>query len=754
MRGGRGRIVLLLALAAGIAAFFLLDLGQWLTLESLKARQSQLAALLDERPLLVAGTFFLIYVAVTAFSFPGAAVMTLAAGALFGLLWGTVLVSFASTIGASLAFLSSRFLLRDWVKRRFGRRVEAIDRGIARDGAFYLLTLRLIPAFPFFLVNLAMGLTAIRLLTFALVSQAGMLPGTIVYVNAGTQLARIETISDILSPVLIGSFVALGLFPLLAKWLVGRWRRRRIYRGWKRPKRFDRNLIVIGAGAGGLVTSYIAAAVRAKVTLIEAKEMGGDCLNTGCVPSKTLIAAARTAHEIRRAGADFTLPYRDVMERVFAAIATIAPADSAERYTALGVDVRHGHARLVDPWTVEIDGKDRLTARSIVVAAGGEPAVPDMPGLAEAGFLTSDTMWEALRGRETLPARIAIVGGGPIGTELAQAFARLGSKVTQIEHGPRLLPKEDEEVSALIEEVLRAEGVDVLTGHEAVRVEGKKLMVRKAPPLDGEGLGRGGVSGNSPRSTDSTPTLPWTTTKAASGGSSQVVHPIKGEGELAIPFDEIIVAVGRQARLTGYGLDELGIETSRTIETNDFLETRYPNIYAVGDVAGPYQFTHFAAHQAWFAAVNALFGQLKRFRADYRVLPRVTFIDPEVATVGHNELSAREAGAAYEVVRYDLGHLDRAVAEGANRGFVKILVEPGKDRILGATVVAAHAGETLAELVLAMKHGIGLNKILATIHAYPTMAEANKYAAGEWKKAHKPERLLAWVERWHRWRRK
>ena len=701
-----GKLLLLALIVGAIAGFFLLGLGEELTLEALKGRRSELSALLDERPAMLIGGFFLVYVAVTALSLPGAAVMTLAAGAVFGLVTGTVIVSFASTIGASLAFLSSRYLLRDWVKSRFGRRIEAIDRGIARDGAFYLLTLRLIPAFPFFLVNLAMGLTAIRLLTYAVVSQAGMLPGTIVYVNAGTQLARIESTSDILSPALIGSLVLLGLFPLIAKWVVGRWRRRRVYKGWKRPRSFDRNLIVIGAGAGGLVTAYIAAAVRAKVTLIEAKEMGGDCLNTGCVPSKTLIAAARTAHDIRAAEIAHVPPFAEVMERVHAAIAAIAPNDSPERYRELGVDVRQGYARLVDPWTVEIDGEERLTARSIVVAAGGEPLVPDLSGLAESGYLTSDTMWDGLRGRERAPERLVVLGGGPIGCELAQAFARLGSRVTQIEHGPLPLSKEDEDASALVAQALREEGVELLTGHEAVRVDGKTLV---AAGEDG--------------------------------------------GEREIPFDELIVAVGRRARLAGYGLEALGIETGRTIDTNDRLETRFPNIYAVGDVAGPYQFTHFAAHQAWFAAVNALFGSVRRFRADCSIVPRVTFTDPEVAAVGHNERSAREAGIAFETVRYDLAHLDRAVCERATWGFVKILVPPGKDRILGATIVGAHAGETLAELVLAMKHGIGLNKLLGTIHAYPTMAEANKYAAGEWKKAHKPERLLRWVERWHDWRR-
>jgi pyruvate/2-oxoglutarate dehydrogenase complex dihydrolipoamide dehydrogenase (E3) component/uncharacterized membrane protein YdjX (TVP38/TMEM64 family) len=710
-RGNQGRILLLLLIVAGIAAFFVFDLGGHLTLANLKARQAELAGLVEARPLAAVAAFFLLYVAVTALSLPGAAILTLAAGAIFGLWQGTLIVSFASTLGASLAFLSSRYLLRGWVKGRFGKRVGAIDRGIEKDGAFYLLTLRLIPAFPFFLINLAMGLTAMRLVTFALVSQVGMLPGTIVYVNAGTQLAAIESTSDILSPALIGSFVLLGLFPLLAKMLVGWWKRRLVYRGRRRPKRYDRNMIVIGAGAGGLVTALIGATVRAKVTLIEKGEMGGDCLNTGCVPSKALIRSARAAHEIRTAGAYGVAPaepevrFAQVMERIHRVIAEIAPADSVERYTRLGVDVRKGHAKLVDPWTVEIDGGERLTARAIVIAAGGEPAVPPIPGLAESGFLTSDTMWAALRGRETVPGRIAIIGGGPIGTEMAQAFARLGAKVTQIESGDRLLSKEDPEVSDLVEAVLREEGVDIRTGHKAARVEGKSLILRS------------------------------------------------DSGEEALPFDELIVAVGRKARMTGYGLEDLGIETERTVAVNDWLETRFPNIYAVGDVAGPYQFTHFAAHQAWFAAVNGLFGQLKRFRADYRVLPWVTFTEPEVAHVGHNELSATAAGIDYEVVRYDLSHLDRALAEGANRGFVKLLVQPGKDRLLGATIVATQAGELIPELVLAMKHGLGLNKILGTIHAYPTFAEANKYAAGEWKKAHKPERLLAWLGRYHEWRR-
>ncbi|HWT12606.1 MAG TPA: FAD-dependent oxidoreductase [Allosphingosinicella sp.] len=695
--------LVLLALWAGV--------GDLLSLDTLKDRREELAEIVERRPLPLAALYFLIYVGVTALSIPGATIVTLAGGAVFGLVFGVVLVSFASVLGAVIAFLGSRYLFRGWVERRFGRRLAAIDRGIERDGTFYLLFLRLNPAVPYFLVNLGMGLTRIGVLRFALVSQIGMLPATIVYVNAGTQIARIRSVGDIASPSLIGSLILLSLFPLLGKFTADRLKKRRIYRGWRRPRRFDRNLIVIGAGAGGLVTSYIAAAARAKVTLVEAGKMGGDCLNTGCVPSKALIRSARLAHEMRTAGRYGLTPSEPevslsaVMQRVRDIIREIEPADSVERYTRLGVDVRAGHAMLVDPWTVAIDG-ERLTARSIVIAAGAEPFIPEIPGLAEAGYLTSDTMWDALAGRDSPPARFLVIGGGPIGVEMAQAFARLGSRVCLVEAGDRILPREGAEVSATIAGLLTAEGVDIRTGHAAVRCEDKRLVVRA------------------------------------------------GAEESAIAFDDLLVAVGRRPRLRGYGLEALGIDTARPLETNGWLETAFPNIYAVGDVAGPYQFTHAAAHQAWHAAVNALFGGVKRFRVDYSTLPWVTFTDPEVAHVGHNEESARAAGIAYEPVRYQLERLDRAVAESAGHGFVKILVQPGKDRILGATIVGHNAGELIAGLTLAMKHRIGLGRLLGTVHAYPTMAEANKMAAGEWRRAHQPERLLAWAERYHRWRRR
>ena len=715
------KILTLLALASAIGAFFVFDLGRFLSLDYLKSSQTAFADLYASEPLRVAGIYFAIYVAATALSLPGAAIITLAGGAIFGLFWGTVIVSFASSIGATLAFLVSRFVLRSTVEDRFGKRLAEINKGVEKDGAFYLFTLRLIPVVPFFVINLLMGLTKMKALTFYWVSQVGMFAGTLVYVNAGTQLAQIESLQGILSPGLIGSFVLLGVFPLIARKIVEAVKKRKVYARWAgvKPKAFDRNLIVIGAGAGGLVSAYIAAVVKAKVTLVEAHKMGGDCLNYGCVPSKALIKSAKLASQMRHGekyGLSNTTPsfsFKTVMRRIHDIIKAIEPHDSVERYTGLGVEVLQGHARLVNPWTVEIalndGGKQTLTARSIVIAAGARPFVPPLPGLDDVGYVTSDTLWDAFAKLDEVPKRLVVLGGGPIGSELAQSFARLGSQVTQVEMGPRIMAREDEEVSELAKQALMADGVDVRVGHKALRCE----MV---------------------------------------GGEKTLIVEHQGK-ELAIAFDQLLCAVGRSARLTGYGLEDIGVPTNRVVETNEYLETLYPNIFAAGDVAGPYQFTHVAAHQAWYAAVNALFGDFKKFKVDYSVIPWATFVDPEVARVGINEQEAKEQGIAYEVTKYGIDDLDRAIADSEAHGFVKVLTVPGKDTILGVTIVGTHAGDLLAEYVLAMKHGLGLNKILGTIHTYPTLAEANKYAAGEWKRAHAPEKLLVWVKKFHDWRR-
>jgi len=712
------RLLIIFLLITIISIWITFDLGQFLTIDYFKDKQASIELLRNENPVFVIAAYIVIYIAVTALSLPGAAILTLAGGAIFGLLWGTVIVSFASTIGATLAFIVSRTLLRHWVQKRFGNKLKTINDGIKKDGAFYLFTLRLVPLFPFFVINLLMGLTPIRTATFYWVSQIGMLAATIVYVNAGTQLAQIETLQGILSPNILASFILLGLFPLIAKKIVEQIKKNKIYSKWKKPSSFDRNLIVIGGGSAGLVTSYIGAAIKAKVTLIEKHKLGGDCLNTGCVPSKALIRSAKLLSHIRRCSefgikkANAEFDFSEVMERVQRVIKKVEPHDSVDRYTKLGVDVVQGEATVTSPWTVEVktsSGVKTLSTRNIVIAVGAHPFIPPIPGLEAIGYLTSDTIWQIRQ----QPKRLLVLGGGPIGCELSQTFARLGSTVTQVERSPRIMKREDEDVSAMVTQGFHNEGIDLRTSHDAIRIlieNDEKILICEDR-----------------------------------ANQNKEVH---------IHFDQILVAVGREANLHGYGLEMLDIPVGRTIDTNDYLQTNYPNIYAAGDVAGPYQFTHTAAHQAWYVAVNALFSPFKKFRVDYSVIPWATFVEPEVARVGINEIEAKEKGIAYEVTRYNIDDLDRAITDEEAHGMIKVLTVPNKDKILGVTIVGEHAGDLIAEYVMAMKQNIGLNKILGTIHIYPTMAEANKYVAGNWKRAHTPKKLLKWVERFHAIRRR
>jgi len=704
--------IVLVVIALLIAAFFLFDVGSYLTLENLKSQQENLGEWRQTNPWQSALVFFLVYVVVTALSLPGATIMTLAIGAIFDLLVGVVLVSFASTIGATLAFIIARFLLRDTVQAKFGSKLGAINQGIEKDGAFYLFGLRLVPLFPFFVINLAMGLTNIRTFTFAWVSQVGMLLGTIVYVNAGTQLAKIDSLSGILSPGLIFSFVLLGVFPLIAKKILSGIKARKVLAGYSKPTKFDRNLIVIGAGSGGLVASLIAAAVKSRVTLIEKHKMGGDCLNTGCVPSKALIRSARYMEQTRRAeefgfkSASAEFDFANIMERVQRVVKKVEPHDSVERFTALGVDVIQGEARIVSPYSVEVNGRT-LTTRNIIVSTGARPFVPPIKGLSDLPYLTSDNLWEI---RE-LPKRLLVLGGGPIGCELAQSFARFGSQVTVAEMAPRLMIREDVDVSSMVAERFAHEGIKLMVGHMA-----KEFTVEN--------------------------------------GVNCMIAEYQGK-DVSVEFDQVLVAVGRAANTSGFGLEELGVTLTdrRTLEANEFLQTNFPNIYVCGDVTGPYQFTHTASHQAWYATVNALFGMFRKFKVDYSVIPFATFTDPEVARVGLNEQDAIEQNIKYEMTVYGLDDLDRAIADGENYGFVKVLTVPGKDKILGVTLVGEHAGDLIAEFVTAMRHGLGMNKILGTIHIYPTWTEGNKFAAGNWKKAHAPKKLLECVEKFHTWRR-
>lgn len=706
------KLLLVTGLIILVSLFFILDMGQYFTLENLKSHQEAFREYYEQNKVVTLLSYFLIYVVMAALSLPGAAVITLAGGALFGLVAGSVVVSFASSIGAALAFLVSRFILRDSVQSKFGEKLSTINHGIEKDGAFYLLTLRLVPVFPFFVINLVLGLTPIRTLVFYLVSQVGMLPGTIVYVNAGTQLAKIESLRDILSPALIFSFILLGIFPLIAKALLAFVKKRRIYAKWPRPKKYDYNMVVIGAGSAGLVASYIAAAVKAKVALIEKHKMGGDCLNTGCVPSKALIRSAKMVSYGNRAkefgfqAGNIDFNFTGVMQRVKKVIQKVEPHDSVERYTDLGVEVIQGEARITSPFSVAVNGRE-LTTRTIVVATGARPFIPPITGLDKVEYLTSDNVWSL----NYLPPRLVILGGGPIGSEMTQAFARLGSRVTQVEMASRIMSREDPDVSKMIQKKFESEGVRVLTNHKAneVRVDGDRKFL--------------------------------------------LCEHENGIEE--IEFDEILVAVGRAANAKGFGLEGLGVglRPNGTIETNGLLQTNFPNIYCSGDVVGPYQFTHTASHQSWYASVNALFGHFKRFAVDYRVIPWSTFTDPEVARVGLNIQEAEEKGVPYEVTQFGIDDLDRAIADSEDHGFVRVLTEPRKDKILGVTIVGSHAGDLIAEYVLAMKYNLGLNKILGTIHIYPTMAEANKYAAGKWKQAHAPQKILEWVGRYHAWLR-
>lgn len=710
----KGRILLLALVILLVGAFFAMGLGHYLTLDFLKSEQAALTDFVARQPLKAGAIFFGVYILATTLALPVGAILTLLAGAVFGLLWGILIVSFASTIGATFSMLLARYIFRGHVAQRFERQIARIDAGVTKEGGWYLFSLRMLPLFPFFLVNLAMGVTRMRVPLFAFVSQIGMLAGTVVYVNAGTQLAEIDSLGDIVSFKLLASFTLLAVFPLVAKKVMDKLGTARVYRSWPRPKIYDRDVVVIGAGSGGLVAALIVATVKGKVTLIEKHKMGGDCLNTGCVPSKTLIRSARLAADIHQ-GPKFgfkamqpEFDFAEVMERVQDAIYTIEPHDSVARYEGLGVDVQPGEAKIVSPFCVEVNGK-RFTTRNIIIATGAEPLVPPIAGIDTVEYYTSDTLWQ-LRER---PDRLAVLGGGPIGLELAQAFRRLGSQVTVVEALPQILPREDADIADLVTGFLTDEGINLMTGQLAERIFTRgsdKILVARN-----------------------------TTTGV----------------EQEVACDVLLVAVGRKANVKGFGLEDLGVTiTGRgTVAVDEYLQTNYPNIFAIGDVAGPYQFTHTASHMAWYAAVNALFGNLWRFRTDYRVIPWCTFVSPEVARVGISETEAAAQGLDVEVTRFDVSELDRAVTDAAPRGIVKVITPRGRDKILGVTIVAEHAGDVISEFVLAMKHGLGLGKIMGTVHIYPTWAEMSKFAAGEWRKQHKPERALGWIARYLRWRR-
>lgn len=704
------KIFLLILFLVGIGLFYFTGGDEYFTLDFLQGKLQEFRDSFEKSPFETAGIFAGIYFLSTALSVPGATLLTLLAGAIFGFGTGLILASLMSTSGSLLAFLLSRYIFRDFFKSRFRTQFQKIDHRFEADGAFYLATLRLIPLFPFFVINIVMGLTPVKAFTFFWVSLVGMLPGTALYVYAGQKFSEIESAGDILSGDIIVILILLGTFPLILKGVLSWWKAKEVYKNFNRPKSFDYDVVVIGAGAAGLVTSFIVAKAKGKVALIERDRMGGDCLNTGCVPSKALIKSAKIVHQRTKAkdfgleSIDVKFDFSQVMERVQSVIKEIEPHDSVERFEGLGVECILGEAKILDPWTIEVKGR-KLITRNIVIATGARPSIPSIPGIKEMPFVVSETLWKI---RE-LPKRLLVLGGGPIGVEMGQAFARLGSKVTIVEGGGRILSKEDAKVAQLIHETLVEEGITIETNLSVNCFEKRN--------------------------------------------NANILLGLQDEKEKRIEFDLLLVAVGRTPNTENLGVKELGVQFRKngTIETNEYLQTNFPNIFACGDITGPYQLTHMASHQAASASINAL--SPKMFPVDYTAVPWCTYTDPEVATVGETEEGLKKKEIEYDLTEYEVSDLDRAITESEKKGLVRILTSKGKDEILGATIVHSQASSTIVEFVAAMQHKSGLNSIMKTIHVYPSFGEANREAASRWKLDKISPKLQNYLERYFTWRR-
>ncbi|NQY43525.1 MAG: FAD-dependent oxidoreductase [Legionellales bacterium] len=706
------KILLTIIILILICLFFIYDLSDYLSFTYLKGRHLEFSDYYLDNPIFIIGVFFSIYVLISSLSLPGAAVLTVLAGTIFDLITGVIIVSFASTIGATIAFLIAKYILHDYMQKKYSHKLANINEGIKKEGSYYLFALRLVPIMPFFIINILMGLTPIKVRTFFLISQIGMLPGTILYVFVGTTIADITTVNDILSWQIILAFSLLGLFPVITKRVLSWFKSYLKLRKYIKPKKFDYNIIVIGGGSAGLVAAYMGSQLKAKIALIEKNKMGGDCLNTGCVPSKALIKTAKVINyrnSYKKYGLNFIkidTNFKTIMRRIHNVIKKIEPHDSIERYSNLGVDCIQGNAEIVDPYRVSINNMI-LTTRKIIIATGASPIVPPIKGLEQIKYLTSDNIWEL----ENKPTKLVILGGGPIGIELAQAFGRLGIEIIIIEMQNKILLREDEEVSEHILGVLQQEGIRVKTGFmakEVIQNNGKNYLICSAE-----------------------------------------------DREIQIEFDQILIALGRKANIQNFGLEKLGIALTEfnTIKANELLQTNYSNIYVCGDVTGPYQFTHTAGYQGMLCSLNALFSWIKKFKVDYRVIPWTTFTDPEIARVGINEQEAKQKKISYDVTIYQLDELDRAIVDSIDSGFVKVITQKDTDRILGVTIVGERAGEQIAEFVLAMQHNLGLNKILQTIHVYPTMNEANRAVAGNWKKNRTNPKILDFLEKLFTWSR-
>ena len=703
-------LIFLLIIALIIIGVIVFDVQSLFTLSEFKQKQDQFQGIVASHPFRSAAIFFVSYVIFAGLSLPGVIIFTLAAGALFGLLQGTILVSFASTIGAFLAFLVARFFLHDSVQEKFSDRLTTLNRKIKTEGAFYLLFLRLVPVFPFFLINIVIALTPIKAFTYYWVSQLGMLPATILYVNAGVQVAKISSPKDVVSFPILMALVLLGIFPFVAKWFANFLKARRVYSKFSKPSKYDYNTIVLGAGSAGLVAAYTTSTLQGKPLLIERGKMGGDCLNTGCVPSKSIIRSAKFIADLQRSKSfgmnktSYEFEYENIIERVHSKIATIAPKDSVERYSDLGVDCEQGDATVVSPWEVSINNK-QVTAKNIIIATGATPLIPDLPGLDQVPYFTTDTIWSL----NELPQHLLIIGAGPIGCELGQAFARLGTRVTIVHRRNTILPNEDEEAARLVEQALTLNHVTLCTNFET----------EKITKNDDNEFVMQGTHENTP---------------------------------VQIAFSHLLLATGRCPNLNG--LQNLNLETDENgrLVVNETLQTRFPNIYACGDVTSPMQYTHVASHQAWYAAFNALFRPLKAFRCNLDNIPRAIFTDPEIASVGITEKQAIAHNLPYQITTFSMDDIDRAITDNATDGFIKVITAGNSDKILGVCIVGEHASELVAEFVLAKTHNLGLNKILQTVHIYPTRSEINRMAAGKWRREQISARTIQLLNKFQRWR--
>lgn len=708
MKRSWSKIFLLVLFVGVLYALISYDVKTYLSFDYLSSHLDELQIKVAAAPVLSAVIYFFVYVLLIAVSFPGATIITLAGGALFGFTKGMALVSVASTLGATVAFWGTRFLFQEFVRSKWHKNYEQIQKKIDQEGAFYLFALRLNPIFPFFIINLVMGLTPMRTWTYFWVSFIGMLPGAAVYVNAGIEIGKLQSAKDIMTWSFLLSMALLGLAPFFLRRLLQALDRRRKLKSYKRPKKYDYNVIVIGGGAAGLVSAELASSFQGKVALIEKNHMGGDCLNTGCVPSKALIRSAKLMHEMKNSqkwgifSSSARVDFLQVMERVKKIIQQIEPQDSVERFTQLGVDCHRGQAFIQSPFEVRV-GDNTLTTKSIIIATGAKPFVPNIPGLDRVRYVTSDTIWDL----KDLPRRLLILGGGAIGCELAQCFARLGSEVTVVEKADRLLPKSEPEASEELLEVFHEEGIHFLLSSTVSKFE------------------------------------------------LYQAHITGGAGDQVVNFDVALVALGRVPNVKGFGLEQLNVQISASgaIEADEFFETNVPGIYACGDVMGAYHLTHASSYQAKYAALNALFSPYQKIHKDEQAMPSVIFTDPQVAQVGLTEEEAKKQNLDFEITQYGIQDLDRAITDGEARGFIKVLTPRGQDQILGATIVSGHAGEYLTQITSAIKHKIGLKKILKTIHPYPTFSEANQKVAGLWLKKHTPSGLVGFFKSFQQWRR-